>query len=123
MINKSKKPFFKISSSYQSSHIWFQIDHWQAHPYFFLPVYDEAPPILDLCYPSLLSLFYGLTPSLNLSFGFYYVLFSAPVTYVDDPEPDELCIPGRFDARFLKSCFTFTPVFALVSMNYISSDP
>jgi len=51
------------------------------------------------------------------------VLFSAPVTYVDPPEPDELCIPGRFEARFLKSCLTFTPVFALVSMNYISSVP
>ena len=90
-----------------------------------MPGYDElAPPILDLYYPSLLSLlFYGLAPSLNLSFGFYYVLFSAPVTYVDPPEPVELCIPGRFEARFLKSCFTFTPVLALVSMNYISSVP
>lgn len=40
--------------------------------------------------------YYGLAPNLNLSFGFYYVLFSAPVTYVDEPEPEELCIPGRF---------------------------
>jgi hypothetical protein len=38
-------------------------------------------------------------------------------------DPYVLCIPGKFEARFLNNCFTFNPVFADVSINYISSKP
>lgn len=35
-------------------------------------------------------------------------------------EPLELdCIPGRLEAKFLNNCFTFIPVLADVSINYI----
>jgi hypothetical protein len=66
-------------------------------------------------------------PNLNLSFYCDYPYPAIPSAPPPGPvlweDPYELCIPGRLDARFLKSYFTFNPVLADVSMNYISSKP